>query len=709
MSAQVKTFHGACPHDCPDTCSFVYTVENGRLVSVKGNPDHPMTNGGLCVKLKDYDERHYNADRVLFPLKRNGPKGSRQYVRITWETALAEIKQRWDEIIAKHGSQAILPLSYLGNQGLVHGITAGDAFFNRLGATVCEKTFCASGSSTAWLITVGPTGGVDPESFVHAKYIIIWGCNTLSTNLHHWPFVRRAQEKGAKVVVIDAYKSLTAKKADWHIAPKPGTDGALAMAWINVLINENLLDHDYIEKYTVGFEELKERALKCTPEWAEQITGIEAEDIRKLAREYATVKPAAIRVGVGLERSAGGADAIRLAAILPALIGAWRHVGGGTLEMPVWEFPIHWDRVCRPDWIPEGTQVVNILQTGRALVGELPLKTPIKSLFVYNTNPVTQAPETDKTLAGLMRDDLFTVVADQFMSDTASYADIILPASLAAEAEDMVWSWGHFYLTYNQKAIDPAGESLPNAEIFRRLARTMGFGEDPQFTRTDRETIERHVNWEAPAMQGITMETFVRQGYAHLNVGTPDDRCPHKEGNFPTPSGKVEIHSSLAKNGNFVATVFRQMYDGFQGGEPIDPVPNFIPARNRPETNPERAKKYPLNIVAPKSHGFLNSCYANEAKKIHGQGEQFVLINAADASARGIEDGDKIRVYNDNGQFLGDAKITDDVNPGIVVATLGYWRTLNPVGTVNSVAPAVFGGMGHCPTFFDNLVDVARA
>ncbi|MGQ0656903.1 MAG: molybdopterin-containing oxidoreductase family protein [Chromatiales bacterium] len=708
MAAQIKTYHGACPHDCPDTCAFVYTVENGRLISVKGNADHPMTAGGLCVKLKDYDERHYNADRLLFPLKRNGPKGSRQYVRISWEQALAEIRQRWTAIIKEHGAQAILPLSYLGNQGLVHGITAGDAFFNRLGATVCEKTYCASGSSTAWLLTVGPTGGVDPESFVHSKFIIIWACNTLSTNLHHWPFIRRAQENGAKVVVIDAYKSITAKKADWHIAIKPGTDGALAMAWVNVLITENLLDRDYIEKYTTGFEELKARALKCTPEWAETITGIKAHDIRKLAREYATVKPAAIRVGVGLERSAGGTDAIRLAAILPALIGAWRHVGGGTLEMPVWEFPIHWDRVCRPDWIPEGTQVVNILQTGRALTGELPLKTPIKSLFVYNTNPVTQAPESDKTVAGLKREDLFTVAAEQFMSDTASYADIILPASLAAEAEDMVWSWGHFYLTHNQKAIEPAGESLPNQEIFRRLAKLMGF-DNPQFTMSDREMIEHHINWDAPAMQGITMDTFDQIGYAHLNVGTPDNRCPHKAGNFPTPSGKVEIHASGAANGDFVATVFRQMYDGMQGGESIDPVPDYRPPRYRPETNAELAKKYPLNIVAPKSHGFLNSCYANEAKKIHGQGEQFVLISPRDAAARGIKEGDKVRVYNDNGQFLGNARLTDDVNHGIVVATLGYWRTLNPVGTVNSVAPAVFGGMGHCPTFFDNLVEVARA
>jgi anaerobic selenocysteine-containing dehydrogenase len=708
MSAVIKTFHGACPHDCPDTCAFVYTVEDDRLVSVRGNPDHPLTNGGLCVKLKDYDERHYNADRLLYPLRRNGPKGSRQYVRISWESALEEIRQRWSAIIAEHGAQSILPLSYLGNQGLVHGITAGDAFFNRLGATVCEKTFCASGSSTAWLLTVGPTGGLDPESFCHAKYIVIWGCNTLSTNLHHWPFVKRAQEAGAKVVVIDAYRSLTARHADWHIAPRPGTDGALAMAWVNVLVSEGLVDRDYIDRFTVGFEDLAERASTCTPEWAEGITGIPADDIRQLAREYAATQPAAIRVGVGLERSAGGADTIRLAAILPALVGAWRHVGGGTLEMPVWEMPIHWDRVCRPDFIPEGTRVVNILQTGRALTGGLDLDPPVKGLFVYNTNPVTQAPETDRILEGLARDDLFTVVAEQFMSDTASYADIILPASLAAEAEDMVWSWGHFYLTYNQKAIEPAGESLPNAEIFRRLARVMGFGDDPQFTRSDREMIEHYVNWDAPQMQGITMATFEETGYAHLNVGSPDTRAPHRDGNFPTPSGKVEIRSSLAENGNFVAAVFRQMYEGFQGGEPVDPLPGYRPPRFGAEANPELARQFPLHIVAPKSHGFLNSCYANEAKKIRGQGDQFVLIAQADADARGIADGERVRVFNGNGQFEAVARISGDVNAGLVVATLGYWRTLNPVGTVNSVAPAIFGGLGHCPTFFDNRVEVSR-
>lgn len=702
MATQLKTYFGACPHDCPDTCAFIYTVENDRLISVKGNPASPMTNGGLCVKLKDYDERHYNADRLLYPLRRNGPKGSRQYVRITWDMALEEIRSRWTQIIAERGAEAILPLSYLGNQGLVHGITSGDAFFNRLGATVCEKTFCGSGSSTGWLLTVGPTGGLDPESFAHSRYIIIWGCNTLSTNLHHWPFMRRAQEQGAKIVVIDPYRSLTARQADWHLAPRPGTDGALAMALVNVLMTEQLMDQDYVDRYTVGFEDLAARAERCTPEWAEAITQIPAADIRRLAREYASTPPAAIRVGVGLERSAGGADAVRLAAILPALIGAWRHVGGGTCQMPVWEMPIRWDRVCRPDLIPEGTRVVNILQTGRALTGELGLTPAVDSLFVYNTNPVTQAPETDRVVKGLMRDDLFTVVADQFMSDTASYADIILPASLAAEAEDLVWSWGHFYLTYNQKAIEPAGESLPNAEIFRRLAQVMGFGDDPQFTRTDREMIEHYVDWDAPQMQGITPETFATHGFAHLNVGEAHTRCPHREGNFPTPSGKVEIRASLAANGNFVAAVFRQMYEGFQGGEPVDAVPDYRP----PNTN-VASSDYPLSIVAPKSHGFLNSCYANEAKKIRGQGDQFVLLNEDDASARGINTGDVVRVFNATGAFEAEARVSPDVSSGLVVATLGYWRTLNPGGTVNSVAPAVFGGLGHCPTFFDNRVEIS--
>lgn len=698
----VQTYHGGCPHDCPDTCSMVFEVQDGKLIGVKGNPDHPMTRGGLCVKLRDYEKRHYHPDRLLYPMKRVGPKGSKQFERITWDEALDTIVDRWQSIIADHGPRAILPASYLGNQGLVHGLNGGDAFFNRLGATVCERTFCGEGSCTAWLLTVGPTAGVDPESFIHAKYIVIWASNSVSTNLHHWHIVKDAQKRGAKVVVVDSYASKTAKEGDWHIAPKPGTDGALAMAMMNVIIGEGLADMDYVQKYTVGFEQLAERAKTRTPEWAETITGIPAEDIRRFAREYATTSPAAIRIGVALERNFGGSQAIRAVTCLPALIGAWRHVGGGILQFPVWEHPYKFDVICRPDLIPEGTPVVNILRLGRALLGELDLEVPIKSLMVWNTNPVTQSPETDKIIAGLQREDLFTIVADHFISDTAAYADLVLPAAMGAEMEDMILSWGHLYLTYNTKCVEPPGEALPNNEIFRRLAKRLGFEED-NFKWSDSECLEHYVDWSSPACEGIDLEYMRTHGFAHLKVGGRDDRAPHREGNFPTPTGKCMFYVEGAKN--FVAGPFRQMYDGFQPGEDLDPLPDYVESRESPDTNPALAAKYPLSIISPKSHGFLNSCYANMPEKIRGQGEQFVLINQADAMSRGITESARVRVFNDRGAFEGLARISDDVNPGIVVATLGYWRQLNN-GTVNCISSAEFGDMGHSTTFSDNLVQV---
>ena len=703
MSAIMKTtHHGGCPHDCPDTCSMVFEVEGGKLTGVKGNPDHPMTSGGLCVKLKDYEKRHYHPDRLLHPMRRTGPKGSKQFERISWDEALDEITDKWKTIIDEHGPQAIIPYSYLGHQGLVHGLNGGDAFFNRMGATVCERTFCGEGSCTAWLTTVGPTAGVDPESFKHSKYIIIWACNVLSTNLHLWPFILEAKKNGAKVVVIDTYASKTAKQADWHIAPKPGTDGALAMAMIHTIIEEDLTDKNYVENYTKGFAELSERAKTRTPEWAEEITGIPAEDIRTLAREYAATQPSVIRLGVALERHLGGGQAIRAVTCLPALTGAWRHVGGGALQFPVWEHPYKFDVICRPDLIPEGTRVVNALQIGRALTDEPPAGPPIKSMMCWNANPVTQSPETDKIVEGLMNEDLFMVSAEHFISDTASYADILLPASMGAEMEDMILSWGHLYFTYNEKCVESPGEAIPNNEIFRRLAARMGY-EEENFKWSDSECLENYVDWDAPACDGIDLDYMREHGFAHLSVGTPDDRAPHKEGNFPTPSGKCEFLIEGATN--FVAAPFRQMYEGFQPGEPLDSLPDYVPSRETPATNPELAAKYPLNIVSPKSHGFLNSCYANMDHKIKGQGEQFVLINAIDAESRGIKEDSKVRVFNDRGAFEGDAKITDDVNASLVVATLGYWRQLNN-GTVNSISSAEFVGMGHAPTFSDNLVQV---
>ncbi|MGZ5914589.1 MAG: molybdopterin-dependent oxidoreductase, partial [Hyphomicrobium sp.] len=340
MNEQVPrtTFFGACPHDCPDTCAMVYEVADGKLVDVKGNKEHPITRGTLCVKLKDFHDHHANPDRLMYPLRRTGPKGSKQYERITWDEAIAEIGTRWRAIIAEYGAQAIMPQSYLGNMGLVQGINSGDPFFNRLGSTVNEKTYCTSGSSTAWLLTHGPTGGVDPESFVHCKYVVIWACNSISTNLHHWPFVLEAQKRGAKVVVIDSYKSRTAKAGDWHICPKPGTDGGLALAIINSMVEQGVVDQDYVDNHAYGWPELKARAADFTLGYAEKVTGVKAADIAKFAREFATSQPSAIRIGVAIERSAGGAQAARAVYAIPAVAGSWRHVGGGMLQLPLWDF-----------------------------------------------------------------------------------------------------------------------------------------------------------------------------------------------------------------------------------------------------------------------------------------------------------------------------------------------------------------------------------
>ena len=685
---------------------MIYTVESGTLTEVRGNPDHPMTRGALCGKVRDFDRHHYNPDRILYPMRRVGPKGSGAFERISWDEALDTIHARFSGIIAEHGAEAILPYNYLGNEGVVQGLTVGDAFFNKLGATVAEKTFCGSGSSTAWLLTVGPTNGTDPMSFSESKLIVIWGCNSISTNIHHWHVVKEAQRGGAKVVVIDPYKSRTAKEADWHIQPKPGTDGALAMAMINVIIAGNLVDRDYVEKHTVGFDQLQERAQSFTPEVAAEICGVPAAEIRMLAHEYATTRNAALRPGVAVERSAGGAQALRAIFCLPALTGSWKDPGGGIYQMPLWEFPIHFDRICRPDLIPEGTRVVNVLKLGAVLKGEAGLQPGIHGLMVYNANPVSNSTETAAIKEGLAREDLFTVVSEHFVTDTARYADILLPATMAAEHDDLMFSWGHFFFTLNEKAIEPPGEAVSNAELFRRLAGRFSFTE-PRFAMSEAEQMEHFIDWSSPKMGGIDMAYFRRHGWFRLALGDPKTRTPHAEGNFPTPSGKCEFYSeSAAAGGDFVAPPFRQMYIAFQDGSKLDPLPGYVPANESASTNPAQARRFPLSIVSPKSHGFLNSQYANEPHKIRSQGEQAILINPADALGRSIADGAEVRVFNDRGTFHGSAKVTDDVPAGVVVASLGYWHALNKGGAVNVVSSSTYGGMGHSPTFSDNLVEV---
>jgi anaerobic selenocysteine-containing dehydrogenase len=709
LHAGDRIVRGACPHDCPDTCAFIYDVKNGKLVDVTGDPDHPMTRGGLCVKLNGFAEHHYNPDRLLYPMRRTGTKGSGQYERISWDDALAEIKRRWTDITATYGSQAIMPHAYLGHQGTLNGLTAGDAFFNRLGSTVAEKTYCESGSSTAWIMTVGPSGGLDLESLAYAKYIIVWGMNMISTNLHAWPFILDAQKKGAKIVVIDPVRTRTAKQADWHVAIKPGTDGALALGMMNVIIAEGLVDYDYVEKYTLGFEELKARAANYPPERVAAITGIPAADIQKLAREYATTPPAAIRQGVAIERSRGGGQAIRAITCLPALVGAWRHVGGGTAEMPIWEFPTRFDRICRPDFIKPGTRVINELDLGSALNGEMPLDPPIKSLFVYNSNPVSQAPAQAKIVQGLQREDLFTVVSELFITDTARYADILLPSTMQGEQYDLMVTWGHLYMMLNQPAIAAPGECIPNVELFRRLAKTMGF-DDAYWDMTDDEMLLDFYDWGSPQLQGITLDLLKQKGYMRLNVGDADKRAPHAEGNFKTPSGKCEFKASAAANGNFVVPVWRSMYEGMQPGEPIDPLPDYIPPYESAGSNPDLAKRYPLSIVSPKPHAFLNTQYGNEERQRVRQGEQKILIHPTDARQRNIGNGTVVRVFNDRGAFEGPAELTEDLMPGLVMANVGYWPSLNRSGTsVNSISSDKHCTFGRAGSYSDNLVEVAVA
>lgn len=693
---------GACPHDCPDTCSMVVTIEDGRVTKVRGNPDHPFTRGGLCVKVTDFPNHIYAANRVTTPLRRTGPKGAGEFAPITWDEALDEIADRYRSIIDEHGPEAILPYSYLGTMGILNGLTVGDRFFNALGASVSERTFCDGGAITAYIMTLGPTAAVDPESLVHSRYIIVWACNVLSNNLHLWPFIEEAQRRGAKVVVIDPVKHRTASKADWHIQIRPGTDAALALAMMHVIIDEGLHDEAYVAEHTVGFVELAEHVRQYTPEWAEGETGITAEDIRTLAREYATTSPAMIRVGVAIERSASGGNAARAIFALPALVGSWRDVGGGVLQMPIWAFPVNWDNLHGTHANADTVRIVNQWQLGRALAGELD-GPPVRSLFVYNSNPAVVSSRQAEILDGLARDDLFLVVSDHFVTDTARFADIVLPATMAMEQNDLMFSWGHLYLTYNPAVIDPIGESVPNNELFRRLARRLGI-DDPWFELSDDEQLIQALDWSAPQMDGITLDRLKTDGYARLNVAAADDYAPHRDGGFPTPSGKVELESSMAAGGNFVAPLFRQGVPGNQDAGPIDALPTYHRPR---EVGAD--ERFPLALLSPKSHAFMNSQYANMGKQVGLQGPQAVRMNQADAAARGLDDGQDVRVFNDRASIRAVVRITEETSPGVVLVPMGHWPASSENGlAVNALNSDRYADIGRAPTFSDTAVEVER-
>ncbi|TAN53290.1 MAG: molybdopterin oxidoreductase family protein [Betaproteobacteria bacterium] len=685
--AEVKVVRTACPHDCPDTCGMLVTVKDGVAVKIQGDPSMPFTEGTLCTKVAHYLERTYAPDRVLHPLRRVGAKGRGEFRRISWDEALDEIAARLKALAASpEGPESILPLSYAGTMGMVQYSSMDRRFFHRLGASILDRTLCSSAGKFGLKATLGGSVGMDPERFAEAKLIILWGANPIVSNLHLWPRVLEAKRRGAKVIAIDPYRSLSAEKCTQHVAPLPGTDGALALGMMHVLVTENRVDRDYIARHTLGFDELAERLRQYTPEWAARACGLEVEEVVQLARDYGGVRPAAIRLNYGMQRHAGGGIAARTIACLPALTGAWREAAGGILLSTNDFYSFDHAALERPDLLGgRKPRVVNHAAIGDALTraGQ-----PVRAVIVYNNNPVAVCPDSDRVVAGFAREDLFCVVMDSFLTDTADYADIVLPATTQLEHFDVHKSYGHLYVLANNPAIAPVGESLPNSEVFRRLAARMGF-EEPCFRDADEDICRAALGSASPRMQGIGWDAVKASGWQRLRV---DARfAPFAEGGFPTPSGKCEFYSAWLK------------------AQGLDPLPFFNPPAESAVSNPELARRYPLAFLSPPARNFLNSTFANLKRFRDREGGPRLEMHRDDAAARGIRDGDAVRVFNDRGGYTLRARVNDRPRRGVVVAPSVWWRKFSPDGrNANSVTSQRIADLGGGATFYDCLVEVEK-
>ena len=666
---------GACPHDCPDTCALLTTVENGRAVKVQGNPDHPMTDGVLCTKVARYAERTYHPDRIQQPLKRVGPKGSGQFQPVSWDEALDDIAMRLTAI-AQRDPEAILPYSYAGTMGQVQGEGMAARFFHKLGASLLDRTICASAGAEALTYTLGNKLGMKMEFFAESKLIVIWGSNSIGSNLHFWRLAQDAKRQGAKLVCIDPRRSETAEKCHEHLAIRPGTDAALALALMHELIVHNWLDLDYIERHTQGWDALRERALQWSPERAAQVCGIEVAQIQSLARDYGTTTPAAIRLNYGMQRVRGGGNAVRAIACLPALVGAWRHRGGGLLLSSSGHFPVQRAALQRPDLLGERRpRTLNMSTIGDDLLR--PASTEfgprIEALVVYNSNPVAVAPESGKVVQGFAREDLFTVVLEHFQTDTADHADYILPATTQLEHWDIHTSYGHTDVLLNQPAIPPVGQARTNTDIFRALAARMGFGE-PCFADDDLTLCRTVMGDEA------LFARLQQQGFAALPV--PD--APFAQGGFPTPSGKCEFFSPrLAAMGQ-------------------DGLPDHVPNYEAP------SEAFPLAMISPPARNFLNSSFVNVTSLRAIEVEPVLEIHADDAHQRGIQNGDVVKVFNARGEYHCKAEVSRRARPGVVHGLGIWWRKMGLNGTnVNQLTSQHLTDIGRAPVFYDCAVQVA--
>ncbi len=681
------TVRGACPHDCPDTCAMLVTVEDGRAIEVRGAPDHPPTAGTLCTKVARYLERTYSDARVLHPMRRVGRKGEGRFERISWDDALAAIAAKFGDISASpDGPQAIVPYSYAGTMGLLQGSSMDRRFFHRLGASLLDRTICASAGKAGWVATIGAAMGTDVEQFDGSRLILIWGSNPVVSNLHLWTRVQEAKRRGAKLIAIDPYRSQTAEKCHEHIAILPGTDAALALGMMHVLIADDLVDHDYVARFTLGFEGLRKRAAEYPPDRVARICGIPAATVTRLARDYGTIRPAVIRLNYGMQRHAGGGNAVRAVACLPALVGAWRDPAGGALLSTSGTYPVDYRALERPDLIRGTPRTVNMSTIGDALLHER--APPIRAIYVYNSNPVAVAPESAKVAAGFAREDLFCVVHEIFRTDTTDYADILLPATTQLEQVDVHSSYGHLYALANNPSIAPQGEARPNTEVFRLLAARMGFAE-PCFRDTDDDLARQAFRTGHPRAAGIAWDTMKAVGFQRLSV--PAAYAPFAAGGFPTPSGKCEFHSTaLACEGH-------------------DPLPTFVPPRESAASNPTLARRYPLAFLSPPARNFLNSSFANLPAFLAEEKTPRLELHPDDARARAIVTGDRVRIFNDRGSFSATARVTENVRTGVAVAPSIWWKKLSPDGrNANAVTGQALTDLGRAATFYDCLVEVER-
>lgn len=686
--AALRQIRGVCPHNCPDTCGWLVSLDaGGQPVRIAGDPEHPYTRGWLCTKVNRYLEFVLHPERLRGPLRRVGPRGSGRFREITWDEALDEIAGRWRELIAAHGPECILPYSYSGTLGLVQAQVANSRFWTRLGASGLDRTICSAAGTEALRLTVGGSYGTDPEAVVESRLVLLWGTNPASTHPHFIPWLDEARRRGARVWLIDPHRSLTAQRADVHLQPRPGSDAALALGMMHVLFAEGLVDEPWAAEHTVGLEALRRRAAEMPPAAAAQLTGLPVESIVSLAREYGTTRPALIRTSMGLQRHSNGGNTVRALACLPALVGDYGRPGGGLLYSTSGYLQWPAEVVCPPELALHSPnscpRVVNMNRLGAALLEADP---PIRALYVFNSNPAAVTPNTRRVLSGLARPDLFTVVHELFLTDTALWADLVLPATTQFEHWDLHKAYGHLYVSLNPPVMSPLGEARSNWTVFQQLAERLGFDE-PALRESPESIIRSALAAAGPVTEGITFDRLLTEGTCRLNVARPD--VPFADGRFPTPSGRVELFSeSLAAAG-------------------FDPLPGWVPDAESPDGNPARAARFPLQLVSAASHYFLNSSFGNVPSLRRRHGDPTLELNPADAAARGIRDGDWVEVRNDRGAFAARARVGENVRPGVVFSPTLSWPRHNPDGRgANWTTSDALADMAGGATFHDNQVEV---